>query len=76
MVTMLYTKLKHNVKHIKELTLLGVVNPNWLRDIRIFESFHALPEDLCVYCKYEVIADQEGISSDRVKHIVLKLGRD
>ncbi|WP_281763428.1 hypothetical protein [Neptunitalea lumnitzerae] len=63
------------MKIIKELTYLGVVSPNWLRDIRIFELFHSLPSDLCVYCKYEVIADREGISSERVKHIVLKLGR-
>ena len=73
---MLYTKLKHRTKQLKELEQLGVVSTTWLRNIRIFEAFHALPENLCVYCKYEVIADNEGIISDRVKHIVLKMGKD
>lgn len=73
---MLYTKLKHRVRELKELERLGVVSTVWLRDIRIFEEFHSLPNDLCVYCKYEIIAENEGISSDRVKHIVLKMGRD
>ena len=73
---MLYTKLKHQEKALKELETLGVVATHWRRDIRIFESFHALPETLCVYCKYEMIAEEEGISSDSVKRIVLKMSND
>lgn len=73
---MLYTKLKHRTSVIKDLTRWGIINPNWIRDIRIFESFHDLPEELCTYCKYELVAEQEGVSSYTVKKIVLKLRRD
>ena len=70
---MLYTKLKHKTKAIKELTKLGVVAPNWIRDLEIFEHFSSLPEKLCMYCKYELTAEEFGISSDRVKTIILKM---
>jgi len=70
---MLYAKLKNRSKAIDELTKLGVVSPNWVRDIRIFETFCGLPEDLCVYCKYEIVADQERVSSETVKKVVLKM---
>ena len=36
---MLYTEIKHKIKEIKELTRLGLINPNWLRDLEVFEQF-------------------------------------
>ena len=37
---MLYTKLKHKTREIKELTALGLINPTWIRNIEVFEQFH------------------------------------
>lgn len=72
---MLYTKLKHKVKELKELAKLGVVSPHWLRDIEIFEEFHSQPE-LCAECRYELLSEKYGFkSSVSVKKIVLKLGK-
>ena len=71
---MLYTKLKHKVKLIKELQELGVSSiDTLLRDLNVFEHYYSLPKDLCVYCKYEITADEFGASSDLVKKIVLRL---
>lgn len=70
---MLYTKLKHKVKVIKELQELGVIPNTLLRNIEMFEYYHSLPEDLCVYCKYEVTAEKFGKGSDLVKAVILKL---
>ncbi len=72
---MLYTKLKHKVKDLKELTKLGVVSPNWVRDIEIFEEFHSQPK-LCAECRYELLSEKYGFkNSVSVKKIVLKLGK-
>lgn len=72
---MLYTKLKHKVREIKELTEMGLVDPHWLRDIQIFEKFHSMAEWLpCKACRHEKIAEEVGLSSDRVKKIILLLG--
>lgn len=70
---MLYTKLKHKVKVIKELQELGVIPSTLLRNIEMFEYYQSLPEDLCIYCKYEITADKFGKSSDRVKSVILRL---
>lgn len=72
---MLYTKLKKKAKEIKELEQLGVVSPNWLRDIEIFEEFHANPE-LCKECRYEMLAEKWKFKdSSSIKKIVNKLKR-
>ncbi len=70
---MLYIKLKHRIRELKELEQLGVVSPHWLRDIEIFEKFHSQPE-LCAECRYELLSEKYGFkSSVSVKKIVLKL---
>jgi hypothetical protein len=73
---MLYTKLKHRTKVLKELQNLGVVDPIWLRNIEIFEEFHDWPE-LCAICRYELLADKFGMkSSSSVKKIIERMSRD
>ena len=73
---MLYTKLKHKERELKELTNLGIVSPHWLRDIQIFEEFHAQPE-LCAECRYEMLSERHGFkNSVSVKKIILKLKKD
>lgn len=37
---MLYIKLKHKTREIKELTKLGLIDPMWIRNIEVFEKFH------------------------------------
>lgn len=69
---MLYTKLKHKTKELKELTKLGVVSTKWLRDIRIFEKFHGLP-DMCNDCKYIIIGEEEGLESETIRKIINKM---
>ncbi|MBA4154156.1 MAG: hypothetical protein C0512_07410 [Flavobacterium sp.] len=71
---MLYTKLKHLEKEIKELETLGVVDTSWRRNIRIVEEYTALRDKgVCVYCCYEFIAKDEGISASSVKKIIKRL---
>ncbi len=71
---MLYTKLKHLQKEIKELTLLGVVDASWLRNIRIVEKFFELrSQGVCIYCCWEFIAIEESISASSVRKIIAKL---
>lgn len=71
---MLYTEIKRLQGEIKELTNLGVINPVWIRNIQIFERFHELREQgVCVYCCYEFVAEEEGVSYGTVKQVVRKL---
>jgi len=72
---MLYTKLKHKTKILKELQTLGVVDPIWLRNMEIFEEFHAWPE-LCVMCRYDLIAQKFGLKdSSSVQKIIATLSK-
>lgn len=72
---MLYTKLKHKVREIKELQDLGVVSTTVLRDIEIFEAFHENPE-LCKECRYEVLSEVYGFKhSSSIKKIIKKLSK-
>jgi len=73
---MLYTKLKRREKAIKDLTELGVMPMSVMRNMQIFEFYSSLPEKLCVYCKYELTAEQFNISSDHVKTIILNLKKN
>lgn len=71
---MLYTKIKHLEKEIKELIKLGVVDPSWSRNIKIVEKYTLLKsQGVCVYCCYEFISIEEGISASSVKKIIKKL---
>jgi hypothetical protein len=71
---MLYTKLKHLSKELKELEKLGVVDPSWSRNILIVERFYELrSQKVCVYCCHEFIAIEQGISASSVKKIVKRL---
>jgi hypothetical protein len=71
---MLYTKLKHLTPEIKQLTNLGVVDPVWLRNIEIVERFFELrAKDVCVYCCYDFIGEEYGVSGDTVKKVVARL---
>lgn len=72
---MLYTKLKHRTKVLRELQELGVVSTTWLRDIEIFEKFHAWPE-LCVMCRYELLASEYGLKdSSSIKKIIATMSK-
>ena len=70
---MLYTKLKHRTKELKELTELGLIDPHWIRDLKIFEEFHALPQK-CKLCRYEILADQFEVSSVLIRKIIATMG--
>lgn len=72
---MLYTKLKHKTRVLKELTELGVVSTTVLRDIEIFEKFHEHP-DVCKICRYEVLAEEYGFkNSSSIEKIIMKLSK-
>ena len=72
---MLYTKLKHRTRELKEFIDLGIIDPHWIRDIKIFEQFHALEEQVrCKMCRYEIIADERKISSSLVRKVVKDMG--
>jgi hypothetical protein len=71
---MLYTKLKHLEKEIKELEKLGVVDPSWSRNIKIVERFELMRSDgVAVYECYELIAEEQKLSASSIKKIVTKL---
>ena len=70
-MVMLYTKLKHRMKTLKEFISYGIVDPHWERDVSIFESFHALEKEIkCKMCRYDILAEQYGIGSDAVRKII------
>lgn len=72
---MLYTKLKHKSKDIKELIKLGVVSPNWLRDLEIFEEYHSQPQ-LCSICRHEILAEKYGFKdSSSIKKIIARMSK-
>lgn len=72
---MLYIKLKHRTKVLKELQALGVVSPTWLRDIEIFEEFHQWSE-ICVECRYELLAEKHKFKdSSSIKKIIMKMSK-
>lgn len=74
--SMLYTKLKHKTRVLRELEKLGVVSPTWLRDVEIFERFHLWPE-LEVYARYELLAEEYGFKNPvSIKKIIEKLSQN
>ena len=72
---MLYTKLKHRAQELKEFVDLGVIDPKWIRDLEIFEEFHALEKRMnCRMCRYEYIADKRNLSSELVRKAIRVMG--
>jgi len=72
---MLYSKLKHRTKSIKELQDLGIVSTTVLRDLEIFEEFHRHP-DLCVVCRYDALAEAYGLKDgSSIRKIISKLSK-
>ena len=41
---MLFAKLKHRTIELKELTEIGLIDPHWIRNLKIFAEFHVLPQ--------------------------------
>jgi hypothetical protein len=73
---MLYTKLKHRTTEIKELTVIGLIDPVWIRNLKIFEEFHELrAKKVCVYCCYEFLAEDHKISWQSIKKIISDLSK-
>jgi hypothetical protein len=74
---MLYTEIKRKTKEVKELTKLGLINPNWLRDIEIFEQFHFyISEGNNKQDSYVLCSEDFNIGSESVKKIVVKLSKN
>lgn len=73
---MLYIKLKHRTKEIKELTKLGLINPNWIRNLEIFEKFHYyLNTGSSKMEAYNFCSTDFKINWEMVKKIVSKLSK-
>lgn len=73
---MLYTKLKHKTREIKELTSLGLINPTWIRNMEIFEQFHYyLSNGNDKSSSYVLCSDDFGINWESVKKIVSNLSK-
>jgi len=73
---MLYIKLKHQTKEIKELTKLGLIDPTWMRNLEIFEKFHFyLNTGSNKTEAYNFCSTDFGIHWEMVKKIVLKLSK-
>lgn len=71
---MLYAKLLHLKSEIKVLQDLGLVDPVWLRNIKVFEDFQIeRAAGACVYCAHLSAGIKNGISASSVKQIVKKL---
>lgn len=72
---MLYATLKHKTQDLKELIALGVVDPVWIRNMDIFEKYHALrAQDVCRQCCHVFLAEDFGVSTETIKKVVQKLG--
>ena len=71
---MLYTEIKHRIKEIKELTKLGLINSNWLRDLDVFEqyTFHRNNGENKIN-SYKNASVEFNISWQNVKTIVKKM---
>lgn len=73
---MLYVKLKHRIKEIKELTKLGIINPIWIRNLEIFEKFHFYISNGNNKSEaYTLCSEDFKINWEMVKKIVLKLSK-
>ncbi len=70
----LYHQLKREEDTLRKLTKFGVISTTWVRDLDIFDEYIKLDLN-CAYCKYELVAEKVGLSSDRVKTIILKMKR-
>lgn len=74
---MLYTEIKRKTREIKELTKLGLINPNWIRDLEVFEQFQYYnSEGNNKSESYLFTAEDFGISWQSVRLIVSKMLKD
>ena len=74
---MLYTEIKRKTREIKELTKLGLINPNWIRDMEVFEQFYIYIEDGNNKSESYVLCSEDfGISWQSVRLIVSKMLKD
>lgn len=75
---MLYNKLKDNESTIKELTMLGLVNPVWLRNIEVFECYqYQIDKGHGVYDAFMIVSEEirPRLSWQSVKKIVYNLSK-
>jgi len=72
---MLYDQLISRSKEIDDLIKLGLIDPTWKRNIRIYSDFVKLRDSgLNINSCYVILSENEGISWGSVKLIVKKLG--
>lgn len=68
---MLYTEIKRKTREIKELTILGLINPTWIRNIEVFEQFHYYRDGQNTKQDAYVLAGEDfGISWQSVRKVV------
>lgn len=76
---MLYTKLKPKIESIRELTELGIIGSNWIRDIEVFEKYwiytnnksaNTTQKDVFVW-----VGEDFNLSWESVKKIYEKLSK-
>lgn len=68
---MLYTEIKRKIREIKELTILGLINPTWIRNIEVFEQFHYyLSNGNSKQDSYTLAGEDFGLSWQSVKKVV------
>lgn len=73
---MLYIKLKHKTREIKELTNLGLINPTWLRNIEVFEKYHYyISNKTNINTAYVLCGEDFKISWQSVKKIITDLSK-
>jgi orotate phosphoribosyltransferase-like protein len=71
---MLYTVIKHKIKDVKEFTKMGLINPNWLRDLEVFEQYAVYVEEgKSKQEAYKQAGTDFNISWQSVKVIVRKM---
>lgn len=74
---MLYTEIKRKTREIKELTKLGLINPNWIRDLEVFEQFQYYISDGSNKSESYIFTGEDfGISWQSVRLIVSKMQKD
>jgi orotate phosphoribosyltransferase-like protein len=74
---MLYTEIKRKIREIKELTKLGLISTNWIRDLEVFEQFQVYISDgNNKQDSYAFTAEDFKISWQSVRLIVSKMLKD
>jgi hypothetical protein len=74
---MLYKELKSREQDIKDLTKMGVISPNWMRDLRIFERYNEYrSKNNSKMDSWELTAEDFGVSWQSVRLIATKMKKD